>query len=196
MRVFILSSGRCGSTTVERACRHLTNYTAGHETRAGMVGPERFAYPDRHVESDNRLAWFLGSLGRACDPQQTLYVHLVRDPREVAASYVRRWDQPYPASLVRAFGHGVVMQGSEWSERDRLHVARFLVDTVNENIASFLAAQPRTMSGDIADAAAWFPGLWERIGGEGDLDAALMELRSRHNRSRPVSPVREQDARG
>jgi hypothetical protein len=173
--------------TVERACQHLTNFTAGHETRADLLGVERFAYPDQHVESDNRLAWFLGALGRSCDPDQTLYVHLVRDPGEVAASFARRWDQPFRASLVRAFGHGVVMRGADWPEEERTRVARFLVDTVNDNIASFVATQPRTMRGDITDAAGWFPELWERIDGQGDLPGALRELGTRHNETRLAS---------
>lgn len=195
MRVFVLSTGRCGSTTVQRASRHLTNFTAGHESRAALVGQERFAYPDQHVESDNRLAWLLGGLGRAMDPAQTCYVHLVRDPDRVAASFVQRWDSTYRASLARAFGHGILMRGEDWAEDERHSVARFLVDTVNDNIGTFLAAQPLTMRGDISEALDWFPRLWERIGGEGDLDAALAELGIRHNASAP-GPARVRPREG
>lgn len=62
MRVFVLTTGRSGSMTFHRAATYATNHTVGHETNAGRVGPERFAYPDNHIEADNRLAWFLGEL--------------------------------------------------------------------------------------------------------------------------------------
>jgi hypothetical protein len=32
MHIFILNTGRCGSTTCARACQHMTNYTAAHES--------------------------------------------------------------------------------------------------------------------------------------------------------------------
>ena len=50
MRVFVLSTARCGSQTCERACRHLTNYTAGHETRKDTLAPDRFAV----LQADHR----------------------------------------------------------------------------------------------------------------------------------------------
>lgn len=59
MRVFVLNTGRCRSVTFSRACSHLTNYSAGHETLARNLGHARFAFPDQHIETDNRLAWFL-----------------------------------------------------------------------------------------------------------------------------------------
>jgi hypothetical protein len=62
MNVFVLTTGRSGSLTFAEACRRITNYTTGHETRVGRVGPERLAYPDRHIEVDHRLAWFLGRM--------------------------------------------------------------------------------------------------------------------------------------
>ncbi len=62
MNVFVLGTGRCGTTTFMKACRHVTNCTSGHETRVNHVGPERLSYPSNHIEADNRLSWFLGRL--------------------------------------------------------------------------------------------------------------------------------------
>ena len=56
MNVFVLCTGRCGSTTFACACRHIENYTAAHESRSHLAGPERFAYPEDHIEVDNRLS--------------------------------------------------------------------------------------------------------------------------------------------
>ena len=64
MNVFILNSGRCGSTTWIRACTHIDNFSAGHETRSHLSGDARLDYPDRHIEADNRLSWLLGRLDR------------------------------------------------------------------------------------------------------------------------------------
>ena len=33
MRVFVLSPQRCGSLTLSRSCKHISNYSSGHETR-------------------------------------------------------------------------------------------------------------------------------------------------------------------
>lgn len=182
MRVFILSTGRCGSVTFSKACVHLTNYTSGHESRAARVGEHRFEYQDRHIEADNRLSWFLGGLGRRFDPQHTLYVHLTRDSEQVARSFLARWDSPYPASMIRAFGQGIVTHRG-WPEEERLDVCRFYVRTVNDNIAQFMRHQPLTMSVRLEAVRDDFPRFLDRIDAEGDLTAARAEWSTRHNAS-------------
>ncbi|MCP4460367.1 MAG: hypothetical protein GY816_20445 [Cytophagales bacterium] len=62
MRVFILSTGRCGFTTIFKACRHIENYTCGHESLSKNFGKKKFDYPENYIESDNRLSWHLGQL--------------------------------------------------------------------------------------------------------------------------------------
>lgn len=187
MRVFVLNTGRCGSVTSIKACEHLTNYTAGHETRTGALGDSRLDYPDQHVEADNRLSWFLGDLGlRFVD--DPLYVHLRRDPEQVAQSFLRRWrslnSNPARTSVLRAFAHGLLIHPEEWQEAERIDVCRYYVRTVTKNIEAFLADKSNTMTVWLEDAGTWFPTLWDRIGGEGDLDAAMAEFGVRHNASR------------
>jgi hypothetical protein len=183
MRVFVLSTGRCGSTTFERACSHITNYTAGHETRRRNLFERRFDYPDQHIESDNRLSWFLGGLGARFEPSDTFYVHLTRDPHLVARSYARRWDSAFTSSIVRAFGHGILVR-PRWREDQRIKVSRFYVDTVTENITAFLHGQHHSMAFPLEEAATLFPVLWQRIGAAGDLAAALAEFDVLHNASK------------
>lgn len=174
--------------TTIRACEHLGNFTAGHETRTGALGDARLDYADQHVEADNRLSWFLGDLGERFG-DEPLYVHLRRDPEQVAASFERRWrswrTNPGGASVVRAFAHGVVIPGDDWSEAERLDVCRFYVRTVTKNIEAFMADKTNTMTVRLEEASTWFPTLWHRIGGEGDLVAAMSEFGVRHNASRP-----------
>ena len=182
MRAFVLSTGRCGSTTFAQACTHLTNYTSGHETRRGRCGEDRFAYPDSHVESDNRLSWLLGPLGERFDPEQTVYVHLTRDRDEVARSYLRRWDVKWRGSIISAYGHGILQRG-RWPEEERMDVCRSYVDTVNSNIRAFLRTQPRWVGVRLEHAAEDFPVFLEAIGAEGDLEAAATEWDTLHNMS-------------
>ena len=44
MNVFVLNTGRCGSTTFIEACRHITNYSAAHESKTGRLGPARLRF--------------------------------------------------------------------------------------------------------------------------------------------------------
>src|SRR6478752_1534731 len=101
MNVFILSTGRCGSTTLSRAFAHATNFTSGHETLS-HVPRARLDYPANHIESDNRLAFFLGALHEKYG-DDAHWVHLTRDPDRVAGSYANRWqaqiDMRRPAML-------------------------------------------------------------------------------------------------
>jgi hypothetical protein len=181
MRVFILGTGRCGTTTFIRACEHLTNFTAGHETRVRLIGEDRFAYPEQHIEADNRLGFFLGELGNrfpyAC------YVHLRRDREEVAESFARRWG---PKSIIGAFGRSIVMRPADWPPARRRDVCRFYVDTVTANVDAFLAGRDATTMW-LHEARESFPAFLRQIGAEGDLDAAAAEWAVRHNET--VVPV-------
>ena len=90
MNVFVLCTGRCGSTTFIESCRHIRNFSCAHESRTRLLGNERLAYPPNHIEADNRLSWFLGRLDREYG-DDAFYVHLVRNTKDVARSYARRF---------------------------------------------------------------------------------------------------------
>ncbi|MBG0827868.1 hypothetical protein HS041_08830 [Planomonospora sp. ID67723] len=182
MNIFVLGTGRCGTTTFIRACEHLDNFTAGHETLSQMCGEDRFAYPGRHIEADNRLSWFLGQLALRYDGRDVLYVHLRRDPEAVVSSFLKRWDSTYRASIMRSYAHGLLQRASDWPERERALVCRSYVDTVTANIEEFLRHRDSTtMWLEEADWA--FPGFLDRIGAVGDLEAARAEWRVQHNAS-------------
>ncbi|WP_017602341.1 hypothetical protein [Nocardiopsis lucentensis] len=179
MRAFVLSTGRCGSLTVATACTHMTNYTAGHETRASRM-QGRVDYPDQHVEVDNRLAWHLGELeDRFGD--DAVYVHLARDPDAVAASYARRFH--IRAGIMPAYASGIVRGKLPKTDRGRLLGARRYVDTVTANIHAFMAHKTTTCVIDIDDPVPGFRRLWGLLWAEGDIDAALAALKERHNAS-------------
>jgi hypothetical protein len=191
MNVFVLTTGRSGSLTFAEACRHITNFTAGHETRVGLIGADRLAYPDRHIEVDDRLAWLLGRLDDA-HGDDAFYVHLHRDEQATAASRMRRWNKP----LMRAYRNGILWDVDP--SVSRLDLALDLNHTVTRNIEFFLHDKSRTMDIDIETVQESFPEFWERIGAEGDLEAALEELKARHHAGteRRPRPRKGTSARG
>ncbi|MDH5785527.1 MAG: hypothetical protein OEZ16_07960 [Chromatiales bacterium] len=176
MNVFILNSGRCGSTTFIRACSHITNYSAGHESRAGIVGPDRLRYPANHIEADNRLSWYLGRLDRHYG-DGARYVHLLRDRETTAASFARR----HEFGIMQAYREGIVLEME--GEPDAMAIARDYLDTVTANIEHFMQNKSHTMTIQLERAEEGFVTFWEWIGAEGDLSAALAEWQVRHNAS-------------
>jgi hypothetical protein len=174
MNVFVLTTGRSGSLTFAEACRHITNFRSGHETRVGLVGPERLAYPEQHIEIDNRLAWFTGRLEKAFG-DDAYYVHLRRDDEATAESHAKRWNKP----AMRSYRNGILWDVDP--DVDRMDLARDLNLTLNSNIEFFLRGKSGTIRIDIEDAASSFPAFWEAIGAEGDLQAALAEFEIKHH---------------
>ena len=98
MNVFVLCTGRCGSTTFTRACEHINNYTSSHESRTQFLGAERFNYPTNHIEVDNRLSWLLGRLDNIYG-NDAFYVHLTRDINLTCNSLTKRANQ----GIMRAY---------------------------------------------------------------------------------------------
>jgi hypothetical protein len=176
MNVFILNSGRCGSTTFIQACRHISNYTAGHETRVHLIGAGRLAYPERHIEADNRLSWLLGRLERTYG-DRAAYVHLTRDRAASAASFAKRAG----FGIMKAYRDGILLEGEPG--QSAYDVALDYLDTVDANISQFLAGKSRRMAVRLEHAEADFATFWRWIGAEGDLERALAEWGNRYNAS-------------
>ncbi len=175
MNVFVLGTGRCGTSTFVAACRHFSNYTAGHETLSRKVGAARLAYPPDHIEADNRLSWLLGRLDAAFG-RDAFYVHLLRDPEAVAVSYATRWKEGI-GTLPAAYHRGILQQSPE----DRLAICRDLVTTVTANVEVFLRDKPHQMTMHLESAVEAFPLFCRAIGAAGDLEAATAAWNTRHN---------------
>jgi len=192
MRAFVLSTGRAGSTGFAKACSHATNYTAGHETRRDRIA-DRLDYPDQHIESDNRLCWFLGPL--ASRFPDAFYVHLTRNRDAVIRSFLERtlegrasdlaegWRRArghYRPRITDSFNHGILQITGPLTESERREAAGLLVDTMNANVSEFLRDKPHMVI-DISEAAELVGEFWQHIGAEGDIAGALSELSRRHN---------------
>jgi len=176
MNVFVLCTGRSGSVTFIKACQHIRNYTAAHESRSGLVGQEHFLYPHNHIEADNRLSWFLGRLDKVYGAT-AFYVHLQRDRLSTAKSFENRYERgiinAYATAIVKGLAPGATP----------LEVCLDYCDTVNDNIESFLEDKPHKMVFKLENAKADFERFWKAIGAEGDPSAALREWDIRYNRS-------------
>lgn len=173
MRVFVLTTGRAASKTFAKACGHIKGMTAAHESRSQLL-TDRLVYPDRHVEVDNRLVWFLGSLDRLYDDVDTHYVFLKRDRAKVSESYLRRWF--VRQSLVRGFYHSILMRKGDPSLDERAIACRLCVETIEDNIAFFLRGRHNASVVNVETLKADFSAFVERAGLECDLQRALAEF--------------------
>lgn len=172
--VFVLSTGRCGSLTFSKACRHLDNFSVGHETRAKLTGRDRIDYPSGHIEIDNRLSWFLGDLQQRYG-DNAYYIHLTRDRDAVANSFNKRWH--HRTSIVRGYCEYICMT----SPKDPLGACYDYIDAVTSNIAAFLRDKSRVMTFRMEDHATEFPVFLNWIGAEGNIQRACDEWATAHN---------------
>jgi hypothetical protein len=185
LNVFVLCTGRCGSTTFSRAASHIRNYTADHEARVQRLGHERLSYPPNHIEVDNRLAWMLGRLEESFG-KDAFYVHLKRNPEAVARSFDRRWGLRH--GIISAYRNGIL---SGASEADPYEVCLDLVQTMEANISAFLADKPHKMDFNLESAERDWLAFWRAIEATGNLQASLQEWKVLHNAMPPKKSLLE-----
>lgn len=177
MNVFVLSTGRCGSTTFARACDHIQNYSTSHERKIDKLY-KRVEYPDKHIEVDNRLSWFLGRLDKKYG-DDAYYVHMKRDKMETAKSF----SSQYERGIIKAYKKQILWRVDERSLADPLDVCKHYCDTINENINSFLNDKTNKMVFQLESSKDDFKNFWKQIGAEGNLVDALQEWDKKYNAS-------------
>lgn len=164
MNVFVLCAGRTASTTFAEACSHIEGYTSSHESLAAQLFSARLDYPNNHIEVDNRLAFFLGSLDQKYG-DNAYYVHLTRDESKVAASYRKRWY--YRVSIVRAFYSHILMTPVN-DRADYENACKFYVETNRQNIHHFLKDKTHTFVFELENAKPEFERMVSWLGKECD----------------------------
>ncbi len=175
--IFVLCTGRCGSTTLARACGHFDNWSSAQESRTHLTGDARLEFPPRHIEIDNRLSWFLGRLERDWGDRAG-YVHLTRDAEAVARSFAGRANQ----GILRAYRTDILMGAPRRAaDTPLIDQCRDYVDTVTANIAGFLRHRRHVMAMRLETIDSDFDRFADWIGATGDLAAARAELAQRHN---------------
>lgn len=184
--VFILGTGRCGTMTFTKACQHITNYTAGHETRTNQIWFDRVNYPANHIEADNRLVWFLPYLEKWCEGKKVLFVHLIRHRTPLVDSLAKRF---HPGSILFSYLHGILLETPSHTPnlvtKTPQDIAASYVDLVYAHLEFFKKHTPHnnitpSMESMKSDHWALF---WELIGAEGNFDAALAEWDVKYNAS-------------
>lgn len=173
MNIFVLNTGRCGSLTFAKACRHITNFTSGHESNIGICGPTRLKFPDNHIEVDNRLSWFLGRLDFEYG-NRAFYVHLRRNRDDVVASFAKR-----EGGIMKAYTNGGII----FDRISPLAAAADYYETVTANIELFLRDKTQKMVFQIESANEALEEFWTAIGAQGDKQLALDEFKRRYNAS-------------
>jgi hypothetical protein len=171
MRVFVVGTGRCGSMTFARAARHMTNYTAAHESPI----PADLRFPDGHVEVSPRLTWLLPSLVEIY-PADTLYVHLRRKKEEVVRSWLHRGRHRGPGIWERLV--------YATAPQDFRQTCELCYDAMTRLIETSLAGRNR-MTLWLHRAPESWGRFWRAIGSQGDYPRSLAEWTVRHNASRP-----------
>lgn len=181
--VFVLGTGRCGTTTFMRACRHVSNFTTAHESLVNTAGPGRLNYPEFHIEADNRLSWFLGRLDESYGPR-AFYIHMQRNEDAVAKSYLKRWKSDH--SIVYGYRTSIVPNPDP--SLSPLDVVRDMCRTVNANVRAFLKDKPHAATVNLETAEVDFAKVWDLAGFKGDRAAALREWSVPYNASREDGP--------
>ena len=176
MNIFILCTGRCGSTTFIKACSHMTNYSSGHETRMNELGSSRLDYPNNHIEADNRLSWFLGRMDIKYG-DDAFYVHLKRNKKDTCSSFEKRIDN----GIMNAYKDGIYFKLEK--EVPASDIADDYHETVTSNIEIFLKDKHNIMTFNLEDAKQDFIKFWKGIGAYGDLSVALLEWDKKYNSS-------------
>lgn len=177
MNVFILNTGRCGSLSFIKACSHITNYTAAHESLSNQIKDARFAYPENHIEADNRLSWLIGRLDEIYG-DNAIYVHLKRDKTKVAQSLVKR----FKYGIIRAYKNSILMGTHE--NASPMEISLDYIETIEKNINLFLKDKSKKMEFILENTDEDFKKFWTLIAAEDNIEAALSEFKKTHNATR------------
>ena len=167
MRVFVVGTARSGTTTLYQACRHIKNYTAGHESEAGMV--PTYHYPNQNIEASHLLVIAIPLL-RSRYPDSK-WVHIVRNKEKTVASMRRQlwdWSEWWVAQWYLTQQHSDIYYGIE-----------SYYDRVNDLCKELMPAEHMTI--DIDTAKEQWPDFWNWIGAEGEMEAAMKEFDRAYN---------------
>lgn len=172
--IFVLNTGRCGSKTFSKACKHIKNYTSAHESRINIVR-NKFHYSKYHIEIDNRLSWFLYFLDQY-NSKKTFFVHLFRNEQDVINSFVQR--KGGHKSLLNNFIKGICYQKD--TNQNRQIFAKRMIKTIKYNINNFLVDK-NYMNIQIEKGVEQFPKFCKIINASVDIEKATNEFKKFYN---------------
>jgi|LakMenEpi03Aug12_release.lakeMendotaPanAssembly.Ray.scaffolds.fasta_scaffold654532_2 hypothetical protein len=112
-----------------------------------------------------------------------IYVHLMRNPEEVAESYCKRYSPSFIGGIMHGFGHGILQQATLYEGENLRNMADMYVNIVNLNIKSFLKDKSKVVIMDMANPRVSIVKIWEMGKIEGDIEKAFLEWDVKHNAS-------------
>jgi hypothetical protein len=175
-KVFVLGTGRCGTVTFSHACRHLTNFTVGHETPI----PEdlNFGRQD-HIEVSPRLTWVLSLLEyQFAQEDGTFFVQLQRDKQGVCDSWTSRGQN-------RGASHFGRLTWGDQSRPPPDVVNSMCYDSMTWAISQLGERYPhKYMLIRLETVEQQWDEFCTRIGAAGDLDAGRAEFKKKYNATR------------
>lgn len=178
-RVFVLTPGRNGSTTISKAFEHSEKFSSGQQTNWGKFFPERLEYPDNHVESDARNLFFAHLIAEKYHSEETHWIVLERDLAEISYSYAKRRTRK---GIVRNFSRGV-LDSSPKFETDWVKSAEAYVYSADSIIKGFIRGRQNVHTIPLENPFKSFTDLWTILDAGKGLEKALDEWRTRHNSS-------------
>ena len=147
-----------------------------------MIGSERLADPDNHIEADNRLSWFLGKLEKSYG-NDAFYVHLQRELTSTAKSFLKRWD----FGIMKSYRTQIIMGLNKKNpDVEKLDVCLDYCETVNQNINAFLRDKTNKMDFHLENCESGFYKFWSLAGAEGNFEKAVAEWKLAYNASSQV----------
>jgi hypothetical protein len=167
MRVFVVGTGRCGTCTFYQACKHITNFTVGHES--WLPGTQLPEFPVNHIEIASHLYPHMGFLKVAYPT--ALWVHLRRDRTACVQSLANNLQVE-----VECFHQMWAMQPAE----STLLAAEFYYDTLNRSIPGFMGLVSFNFSIDHIDRDDWKQ-FWTILTATGDFNKSYEEFSRKYN---------------
>lgn len=166
MRVFVVGTGRCGSTTFAEACSHATNYTSAHESKAGTHYD--LEYPDDHIEVDPPLIFQAKRLRERYPDAK--WVWLVRDESKVVDSIVEN-DSKMASHFAAMCWHKPDATPRPGAEL----LVRVMLDLCSELLPK------DTYILNVEDVAEKWPECWRWMGCKGSIKSSMKEWNVRYN---------------
>jgi len=144
-RVFVLAANPDDLVALTRCLTDVPGYSVGFRSRAeGHLHDTRFEYPEKHIELDDSLVWFLGPILARFATDDTLFVHVRGDRQAAITAALRRWDEN--SGLLSAFGHGMIMKQRDWQPEERVELCAMYVDSVEANLREFVPRAPHHLT--------------------------------------------------
>ena len=172
MNVFILSPGRTATTTLSEAFSCVKGWSSAHESRSQLLGDERVNYPEKHLEFDNRLTWFLPRLTKKYSSSALLVIVQKKQCR-LASSYNKRW---YKMNIMKSYSQGILMRDLK---DNNLDVCKDYVSNVYEHLEYVSKDWMDCIYLDIDNPEEGVVGILNYIGGtESDLKEILEFLKT------------------